>query len=208
LPGDLGLEVECPTCKTLFQAVESDAPAPPPSRDSQGGSRLQELGAGSRDVEDAAQPRGSRRRSDDDDEDDDRPRRSRRRSDGDDGDDEDDRPRRSSSGKKPSQITAIGAMYLIGGIQALLLSFGLGAGSGGICCLWPGTYYNIVTGILCIIRGANLLGEKPTGPAPTWLSIMQIICIINFDIMNLILGIVSLVMLKDPKTQSYLDRRS
>ncbi len=211
LPADLGKEVECPTCKTIFAANLSDAPLPPPLEKTKT-SALQKFGAGARadDDDDDDRPskrKRSRQRDDDDDDDDDRPSRrrsrSRRRDDDDDYDD-----RRSGSSQKPGNVTAVGIMFLIGGIQACMIALGWAVGSAGICCLWPGTYYELVAGIMCIIRGANLLSERPRGPAPSGTAILQIICIINGDILNLILGIVSMSMLNNPEIQRYFSRRS
>lgn len=85
-PADLGTEVECPTCRTVFKARKAGTgskpilPPPPVTK-----SRV-----------DDDEPVRRRSRDDDEEDDDDRPRRrpSSRR---DDGDDDDDRPRRRSS---------------------------------------------------------------------------------------------------------------
>ena len=214
LPADLGKEVECPTCKTIFAANLSDAPLPPPLEKAKT-SASQKFGAGARakadDDDDDERPSKRRRsstRDDDDDDNDDRPsrRRSRSRRSRDDDDDYDDR--RSGSSQKPGNVTAVGVMFLVGGIQACIFALGWAVGSAGFCCLWPGTYYELVAGIMCIIRGANLLSERPRGPAPSGTAILQIICIINGDILNLILGIVSMSMLNNPEVQRYFSRRS
>jgi predicted Zn finger-like uncharacterized protein len=83
MPGDLGLDVECPSCQTVFKAVRpgSAPPAPPPAPPKR--SVLES-------TDDTGTPTSRRRR--DDEEDDDRPSRRGRRRDED--DDEDDRPSR------------------------------------------------------------------------------------------------------------------
>jgi GYF domain 2 len=152
--------------------------------------------------------RPSRRgRRDDDEIDDDRPRIRRRDDDYGDrrNDDDYDRPRRRSK-VKPGQVQGVGVMMLVGGIIALLNMLIVPLASGGICCLWPGLYYEIVIGILLLIRGINMMNQDDQGP-PRTLAILQIICIVNGDVLNCVLGIVALVMLNDPKVQQYYLRK-
>jgi hypothetical protein len=57
---------------------------------------------------------------------------------------------------------------------------------------------------MAIIGGSRLLGEKAyQSPPPRGAAIMQIINIINFDITNLALGIISLVMLNSAESKRY-----
>jgi hypothetical protein len=185
-PGDLGVNVECPYCKTVFTASRAGGPAPasrrtPPDED-----------------------RPSRQEPD-------RPRRSRRwdnESDEEDEDYEDDRPVRRSRrrpGQKPGNVTAIAAMLLAGGIYALIWDLGMIGGSTGFCCLWPGLYFTIVWGICAIVRGSTMLGQSELSGPPRTLLILQIITIVNFDVVNCILGIVGLILLNNPEVQDYYD---
>jgi hypothetical protein len=139
-----------------------------------------------------------------DDPDDDRPR-IRRREDDYGRDNDYDRPRRKRN-EKPGQVQAVGIMMLVGGILGLITALSISLGSGFICCLWPGVYFEIVVGILMIIRGVNMMNQDDQGP-PRTLAIMQIIFICNGDIINCVLGIVSLVMLNDAKVQNYYLRK-
>jgi hypothetical protein len=131
-------------------------------------------------------------------------------------DDFDDRPaRRSVRGPaKPDKVQAIGVMVLVGGILATLSGLGVliwlgvagiaSMGFGFICCLWPGPYYGLVLGILAITRGAALIGEEAyRQPPPRGIAVMQIINIINGDVANCILGILTLAFLSDRDTSDY-----
>jgi hypothetical protein len=191
----LAQSVKCPSCAHIFTApdqVEDDAPprsvsdqpsrrAAPPPRD---------------DFEE--EPRPSRRRPADDDYD----------------EDYDEAPRRRRRREKPGKVLAIAIMILVGGILATLsaviwlayLGFigVLSMGFGLLCCLWPGPYYSLVLGIMSISKGTRLLGakahrEKP----PQGIGIMMIINIINFDVVNLTLGILVLVFLADEEVKDY-----
>lgn len=106
MPGDIGLDVECPTCQTVFRAVRPDdapafPPAPPPAPPKRTslestddtGRPLSRRRRDEDEDEDERPSRRSRRRDDDDEDEDERPSRKRRRRDDDD-DDEDDRPRK------------------------------------------------------------------------------------------------------------------
>lgn len=129
-------------------------------------------------------------------------RRSRRRIDP----DEDDFEIRTRRPRKPGNVTSVGVMLLVGGILGILTTIGLAIGSFGVCCLWPGLILELVWSILAIIRGSNIMNEDSQGP-PRTLLILQIICIINGDFVNCILGIVGLSMLNDPKVETYYRSR-
>jgi hypothetical protein len=97
-------------------------------------------------------------------------------------------------------------MMLAGGIVSLIVALSWGAGSAGLCCLWPGTWYGFIVGIMLIVRGANLLGNSPDY-SPRGLAICQIILIINFDVINLVLGILAKIFLDDPDVKAYFGER-
>jgi hypothetical protein len=139
--------------------------------------------------------------------------------DDDDYDDDDVRDRPSRRGKRrrsaqrPGKVQAIAIMTLVGGILAtmgglgVLIYFGLvGAMTlvGFLCCLWPGPYYGLTIGILAIIKGSKLLGEDARShAAPRGTAIMMIINIINFDMVNCVLGILILVFCTDPEVEDF-----
>jgi hypothetical protein len=81
LAGDVGLEVECPNCHTVYKALRVGAPPPPPPERSRAGERLVKRGS-DRDNTDDEGDRRSRRSSRDRDEDDENDRRRSGRSGG------------------------------------------------------------------------------------------------------------------------------
>src|SRR5262245_18760384 len=145
--------------------------------------------------------RPSRRDRRDEEDDDDRPRV--RRDDWD--DDYDDRPRRKKL-VRPGQIQAVAIMMLVGGIIGLLLVLSYLAATFCFILVWPGFYFELVVSIMCIVRAANMLGRDDQGP-PKTLSILMIICIVNVDVINCVLGIVCLVMLNAPEVVSYYRKK-
>jgi hypothetical protein len=186
VPDDLlGCMVKCPACSDNFPAEE---PAPPPRP------------AAGRGRDEHDEPRPSRRRPRDEDDEDDRPPKRRRTRAG----EEDDYPitRRD---EKPGKVTAIGVMMLVGGILAVLHGVGWAVSVIGLC--WPGTYYSFVFGIMAIIKGSQLLGERAYRESPPQgIAIMQIINIVAFDVFNLTMGIINLVFLSDPEVKRYFRR--
>jgi predicted Zn finger-like uncharacterized protein len=114
-----------------------------------------------------------------------------------------DEPRSIRSGpEKPGKVLAIGIMVLIGGILALLFAAVWVISVIGLC--WPGTYYALVLGILAIIKGMQLLGDKAYRETPpSTIGILMIINIINADVVNLTLGILVLVFLGDREVKDY-----
>jgi hypothetical protein len=229
--GLLGKKVQCPECKTTFTAaLPEEAPGEPePPKKTEKPSKWdkQPTKAGvnkktkrrdddEEDEEDDDEDDDHRRRKrsgdDEDDEGNDDDRRRRRSYDDDDDDEDDnddyDRRRRSSRGRsepRPGKVQGIGIMALIGGILATLLFLGLAGGSGLACCLWPGTYYSLVVGILAIIKGSAILGSNARSVAPpVYIGVMMIINIINGDLVNLVLGILILVFCGDEEVKEYL----
>jgi hypothetical protein len=137
----------------------------------------------------------------------------RRRPRDDDFDDYDDDPARRRP-RKPEKVQAIGVMMLVGGILATLHglavlvwlgAFGIASlGLGFLCCFWPGPYYGLVLGILAIVRGSALLGEQAyRSPPPRGIAVMQIINIVNGDLPNCVMGIITLAFLGDEATADY-----
>jgi hypothetical protein len=189
----LGKRVQCPECKHSFVASRLDVDD---GNAVSVGSKESEL---DKPGESSGTPKKMARRDDDEDDDDDRDR--------DDDDDIDVRKskRRERSDRKPDKVNTAGVLCLVGGILAILVFLGVAGGSGGICCLWPGTYYSLVVGIMAIVRGSGLMGSSAHQyPLPTGIAIMMIINIINFDIVNLVLGIVVLNMCGDEEVKEYL----
>ncbi len=103
----------------------------------------------------------------------------------------------------PGKMQAISIMTLVGGILAILTCFGIGLGTAGIWIPW---IYSLILGIMATIKGSQMLGSNP---APAFASartiaIMQIVNIINCDMVNLTLGIITLVFLNDPEVREHL----
>lgn len=118
--------------------------------------------------------------------------------------DYDDEPRRRRG--KPGTVSAIGGLLLGGGIYALLHALASVLLSHLTCCLWPGVYFALVWGVLAIIRGSAMLRQNDLHRSPKTLVILQIILIVNFDVINCVLGIISLILLSSPESRAYYDR--
>jgi hypothetical protein len=174
----LGQMVKCPSCMHTFAAPDSLEEVPTPRRPEP-----------ERQPEPPPRPR-------DDDRDDYRERVRRRPAD----EDEEDYRAGRRGDDKPGKVQAIAIMTLVGGIHALLVGLvGLLIGVGTcVCLLWPGTYYSIVLGILAVIKGSQLLGTDAHRQAPPQaIAIMQIVNIVNGDVPNCVMGILTLVFLSE-----------
>ena len=113
-------------------------------------------------------------------------------------------PSRRPKRQKPAKVQAISIMMLVGGIYALVHALGAVAATTFVCCLWPGIYYAIVMGIMAIVTASPLLGDSAhLQAAPRGVAIMQIINIINLDVVNCVMGIISLVFLSEPEVRRY-----
>lgn len=199
--------VEARTVDTLFprraeQSRDGDRDGQPARRrfDPEGErpSRARRTVDDDRDEEDRPSRRGRHR---DDPDDDDRPRVRRAY----DEDDYDDRPRRRAP-EKPGQVQAVAIMMLVGGIIGLIAMLSYLAATFCFILVWPGFYFEFVVCILLIIRGINMLNKDDQGP-PRTLAILMIICIVNLDVINCVLGIISIVMLNAPEVVSYYRKK-
>jgi hypothetical protein len=108
----------------------------------------------------------------------------------------------------PGKVHAIAIMTLVGGIwalaNALIVGVLLGISTCAVGCLWPGIYYGIVLGILATIKGSQLMSKDARQqPPPRWVAIMQIINIVNVDVPNCVMGILTLVFLQDAEVLHY-----
>jgi hypothetical protein len=186
VPDDLlSKTVQCPECKHIFTAATPDA-------DDSDAERTAAEPVASKEPEwdkrsKSGEPGEKKNRSDD-------------------GDDEDDVDTEMHRGKKvrpeTGEVTAIGVMALVGGILGILLALGYAGGSVGVCCLWPGTYYSLIMGIMAITRGSALLGADASRQTPpTGIAVMMIINIIYADVVNCVLGIVMLVFCSDDEVK-------
>jgi hypothetical protein len=107
---------------------------------------------------------------------------------------------------KPGTVSAIGGLLLAGGIYALLHALASVLLSSLMCCVWPGVYFALVWSVLAIIRGSVMLRQNDLHGPPKALVIMQIILIVNFDVINCVLGIIGLILLNNPESRNYYDR--
>jgi hypothetical protein len=115
---------------------------------------------------------------------------------------DDDPPPPRHGSATPGKVQAVAAMTLGGGIVMVLISLAYMATC--VLLVWPGTYFSLVAGIVTIVKGSALLGERANRePPPQTTAILQIINIVNGDIINLTLGILTLVFLGDPEVKRY-----
>ena len=195
LAEDIGHEVECPACKAIFSVTDTNKQRPSSRR------RRDE------DDEERESRRSSRRsRPDDDDDDDENPdskyrSRTRRKYD----DDDDDDYERDERGyiSKPGEVQSISLLLIIGGVLACLYFLAMAGFSTGACCLWPGTYFELVYGIMAIIRGSQLSQDRAFTNPPNAVCVMGIVTIINGDVINMTLGIVGLCLLGNANVRRY-----
>ncbi len=105
--------------------------------------------------------------------------------------------------KKPGKVVAISIMTLVGGILATISCAVWAVSTLG---LWIPWIYSLVLGIMAIVKGSKMLGSNPAPTVATAksIAIMQIINIINCDVPNLVMGIITLVFLNDEEVKNWI----
>ena len=96
-------------------------------------------------------------------------------------------------------------MAVVGGTWAALNVAVVVLFSGGLMLFWPGTYLGIVTAIFALIHGISVLQDRRRA-VPKYVTILQIFCLFNCDIVNLALGIIELTFLNDPEVIDWRSR--
>jgi uncharacterized membrane protein len=76
-----------------------------------------------------------------------------------------------------------------------------------MCCFWPGLWFAIVWSVLAIIRGTEILNEHKYVSNPKTIIILQIIQAFHLDLINVVMGIISLVFVYDSEVRSYFRRQ-
>jgi hypothetical protein len=101
---------------------------------------------------------------------------------------------------KPSQVSTAGILLIVGGVVACLVSFVWAAAT---FCLWLPWVYGMVAGIFAIVDGFKLVNAQPGTKIPKAGSIMLIVNVINGDLIGMILGVISLVLLSDSAVSAW-----
>lgn len=114
-----------------------------------------------------------------------------------------------TSQPKPTLVNVIAWMTLVSGIVNLFWGLGfsltviLGSLGIGILCAWF-TILPTILGIFEIIYAAKLMSNPPQAIKPsTTLAILEIVCILAFNLFSVVVGILSLVFYNDLTVQEY-----
>jgi predicted Zn finger-like uncharacterized protein len=205
----LGKTVRCQKCQETFKA-ESDPDA--------------DVGSVRRQPDEAPLRRSGRDEYDERQEDaDDRPSRrarpSRREEEHEDDRRDDRRDSRRDSFRrddlppvKPSSVQTAGTLLMVGGIVSLVWALGVMVvdvlATLGLCCLYPGYLYAIVSGVMAIVQGSSLMGSNPlAGGNGRAAAIMLIVNLVNADPISATMGILALVMLHSDESVHFFSRR-
>ena len=108
--------------------------------------------------------------------------------------------------EKPGKAKAIAIMTLVGGIMSLFTCIGLALGT---MLLWITWVYSLVLGIMAIIKATKMLSSDPYEgyTSAKTIAIMQIVSIVSCDIINMTLGILSLVFLSDSEVIDWIENK-
>jgi phage FluMu protein Com len=109
---------------------------------------------------------------------------------------------------KPSKVTAMGIMFIVGGVIAASLAISDLIIACFLCFTSVFAVYEIILAVLAITKGVRLLGASAYAePPPNGIAVMQIVNVIHCDFANLAMGIVNLVFCNDPEVRAYLHGR-
>ncbi|HIL25559.1 MAG TPA: DUF4339 domain-containing protein [Verrucomicrobia bacterium] len=115
---------------------------------------------------------------------------------------------------RPGKFQAVAVMTLVGGIVSLLWTL-LVAWAGlasflFVCCFIPSGLYSFIAGILITVQGARLLGQNAGHILPRTASsaTLLIVCILAFNPICLVLGIINHWLLNDEAVRKYVAAHS
>jgi hypothetical protein len=113
-------------------------------------------------------------------------------------------------GDSPGLVKTIAVMTLINGIVNIfwgLIATVSVTASIILICLAPLAILPTILGIFEIIYAAKLLTEPPQPVQPsTTIAILEILCILAFNVFSMIVGILALVFYNDPQVKAYFAR--
>ena len=109
--------------------------------------------------------------------------------------------------QKPGLVQTIAIMTLVNGILNILwgltLAIALTAGIVTLC-LVPFSFLPVVLGIFEIVYASQLLGTQPKPVKPSLaIAILEICCILFFNAISLIVGILALIFYNDARVKEY-----
>jgi cell division protein FtsX len=115
---------------------------------------------------------------------------------------------------RPGKFQAVAVMTLVGGIVSLLWTL-LVAWAGltsllFVCCFIPSGLYSFIAGILITVQGARLLGQNagPILPRTASAATLLIVCILAFNPICLVLGVINHWLLNDAEVREYVAAHS
>jgi hypothetical protein len=110
----------------------------------------------------------------------------------------------------PGLVKTIAVMTLINGIVNIfwgLIATVSVTASIILICLAPLAILPTILGIFEIIYAAKLLTDPPQPVQPsTTIAILEILCILAFNVFSMIVGILALVFYNDPQVKDYFNR--
>ncbi len=114
------------------------------------------------------------------------------------------------SNESPGLVKTIAVMTLINGIVNIfwgLIATVSVTASIFLICLAPLAILPTILGIFEIIYAAKLLTSPPQPVRPSnTIAILEILCILTFNVFSMIVGILSLVFYNDPQVKDYFAR--
>ena len=116
--------------------------------------------------------------------------------------------------ERPGKFQAVAVMTLVGGIVSLLWTLlvmwtGL-ASLWFVCCFIPSGLYSFIAGILITVQGVRLLGDNagPFLPRTASAATLLIVCILAFNPVCLVLGVINHWLLNDEAVREYVAAHS
>jgi len=116
----------------------------------------------------------------------------------------------SSYGDSPGLVKTIAVLTLINGIVNIfwgLIATVTVTATIFLICLAPLAILPTILGIFEIIYAAKLLNNPPQPVQPSsTIAILEILCILAFNVFSMIVGILSLIFYNDPQVKEYFAR--
>lgn len=104
-------------------------------------------------------------------------------------------------GNQPGSAQALAWLTLATGIWCVFFA-GVSIFAWGVCCFFVIPVFQFITGVVGIVHGARMVSNDQMPPSGG-LTVAYLLCVLNFDLLSLVSGIVQSVLRSDERVRAW-----